>query len=187
VTDSVFSARGVSGLKDLLLGKRQGVNGTRSQGKRSTRSDPPPARSISPEPQSPASPQRVVDLGRFYEDKSKKDLGPRVRKGTEEVQKDTASGLNPEEIHKVVDRSLPAFQNCIESELRRNPGLRGGPVLIVATVAGSGEVKEARVNRRDVEGTNLGDCLRRRAKSMVFRASGEETDVEIPLKVVKSM
>jgi hypothetical protein len=110
-----------------------------------------------------------------------------VRKGAEEVERDTAASLNSEDIHRVLDRTLPAFQNCIEVELRRNPGLKGGPLLIVATVATSGAVKEARIDRRDVEGSNLGDCLRRRAKGMLFRAAGEETDVEIPLKVIKSL
>lgn len=178
VTDSVFSAGGVSGLKDLLLGKRSRAHETRTK-----HLGPPPD---SKPAEAPVS-ERNLALESLYQDSSKKDLSPRLHRSREEPAKDVAAGLTTEEIHKVVDRTLPAFQNCIEIELRRNPALKGGPLVIVASVGSSGQVKEARIDRRDIESSNLGECLRRRARSMVFRSSREETDVEIPLKVIKSL
>src|SRR5262249_50345327 len=82
-------------------------------------------------------------LGAFYGDTEKKDKGPKVRAGDDDGAKSHAGGLDDREAAKVVAHSQMAFQDCIESGLRRNPNLKVGKVSMAVTVAPSGAVKGA--------------------------------------------
>jgi hypothetical protein len=91
-------------------------------------------------------------------------------------------------VSRVVGQTQSAFQSCIEQQLRKNPGFRGGKVSLVATVGRSGTVKQVQLDRHDLEGTDLGDCLKARARRMVFAAfSGDDVDVEIPLVLTTTL
>lgn len=182
VTESVFSPGGVSGIRDLLAGKRKAEH---AKGEAKA---PPKVAAKPPEPAKPkggaAGGPTPEDLAKLYADSAKVDTGPRVRKDVEERPKDTTTGaLSQESISKVVNQSQSAFQQCIEQELRKNPGFRGGRINIVATVGSSGVVKRAEIDRREIDASDLGGCLKRRAKQMQFSAfSGEEeAEVHIPL------
>jgi len=87
-----------------------------------------------------------------------------------------------EEVKKIVEQTQPAFQFCIEQHVRKHPGFKGGKVNLVATVGPSGVVKKASLDRRDIESSDLGTCLRAKAKRMVFSSfPGDEVDLQIPL------
>ncbi len=192
VEQSVFSADGVSGLSDLLLGRnkkppkpppttvaRQPVEPTGSGDKGTLTAAAARAAKDAKTPGGPTA----EDLASLYGDASKKDVGPKVRKGGEEKMKDTATGgLDPQVVAKVVGQNQPAFQSCIEQEMRKNPNFKGGKVNIVANVATSGVVTGAQIDRMDIDKSGLGECLKMRARRMVFSSfAGEETSVEIPL------
>ncbi|MHB8875422.1 MAG: AgmX/PglI C-terminal domain-containing protein, partial [Myxococcaceae bacterium] len=140
-----------------------------------------PEREVKPPPSNAPTREQLALL---YGDPQKADKGPRVRKDTEVKQTDTSTGgLAAEAVAKVVGQYQPAFQQCIEQELRKNPGFRGGKIDIVTTVASSGIVKRAEIDRKDIDLSDLGGCLKGRAKRMQFPsfAGDEETEVHIPL------
>jgi hypothetical protein len=74
----------------------------------------------------------------------------------------------------------------VETELRKNPSFKGGKVMLVATVGTSGVVKSAKLDRKELDGSPVGDCIKKSAKRMVFPAftlndGSDEMDVELPL------
>ncbi|MBI3180927.1 MAG: zinc-ribbon domain-containing protein [Myxococcales bacterium] len=196
VTESVFSAGGVSGLKDLLSGKNKKKPEPPTQvaaRPKKPEAEPPEASPpVRPPPVRPPPPNAPTqeELAALYNDASKQTTGPRVRKDVEEKTKDTSlGGLSEEAVSQVVAQSQSAFQQCIEQEMRKNPGFKGGKINIVATVGSSGVVKRAEIDRRDIDLSDLGGCLKRRAKQMQFSSfSGdEETEVHIPLILSATM
>jgi hypothetical protein len=124
-----------------------------------------------------------ADLAPVYGDSTHTDVGPRIRQGTEEKSQDsTEGGLTEREVAKVVGRAQTAFQFCIEQELKKNPSFRGGKIFISATVGTSGIVKSAEISRREIDNSPLGECLKGKARRMVFPSfSGEDSEVQIPL------
>lgn len=191
VKESVFSAEGMSGLSDLLLGRRNKSEGA------NRRADPKlAAKAKKPEEDKPAVGSKGSAtpsgnaLADFYNDTQKTPVGPKVRIDAEVRATDTtAGGLDPEAAFKVVTQTMPAFQNCVEQELRKNPNLKLGEIVLVATIGSSGAVKGAQITRREIDMSSLGDCLKSRAKRMVFSSfSGDdETTLEIPLKLGVAM
>ncbi len=190
VTESLFSTGGVSGLKDLLTGKNK---------KKKAVAPPPPVRQVptvkapvplpdKPPVVDPKAPVKHVptkeELAALYGDSTRQEIGPKVRSCTEVTAKDNSTGgLSEEATSKVVAQSMPAFQQCIENELRKNPNLKLGKAEVTVTVGGSGVVKRAEIDKKDVDLSPLGECLKSRAKRMAFPAFGadEEAEVHIPL------
>jgi hypothetical protein len=193
VEKSVFSGEGVSELRDRLMG----------------RSKPPPAPVAQPpadkkpngavqkpesgtaeeaKPAVPETGKSSEELKALMADGAKPDVAPEVRKDAEVAAKDAASkgGPPPEDIMKVVEKSQGAIQGCVETELRKNPSFKGGKVLLVATVGTSGTVKSAKLDRKELDASPVGDCIKKSAKRMVFprftaEGGAEEVDLEIPL------
>ncbi|HYI00077.1 tetratricopeptide repeat protein [Hyalangium sp.] len=106
-----------------------------------------------------------------------------VSKNAEVVPNDLGSTDGPvtPDVANVVEKSQGTFQGCVETELRRNPSFRGGRVLLVATVATSGIVKSTKLDRKDLDTSPVGKCIKKTAMQMVFPAFKEEVAVEIPL------
>ena len=190
VKEPVFSAKGVRGLKDLLLGNKPPA--PPASPAREARAPPPkpapaPAPSPAPaKPEAPASPE----LRKLYGDTRKADVGPSavptLARATESPA--AGSGPNPQALAKVVAQSSPAFQSCIEQQLKRTPNFRGGKVNLVATVGASGTVKQARLDRKEIDVSDLGSCLKSRARRLVFPSfEGEDVEVEIPLVLTAAL
>jgi hypothetical protein len=189
VTDKVFSKGGVSGLRDLLTGKRAAPAPQKDPG-----TEPAPA-VVRPAKDGKGQPVRIEgpsekQLADLYQDGQKKDVGPAAKAVVvqEEPKDDAVGGPPKEEINKVVEATQRAFQFCIEQELKKNPGFKGGKVRLVATVGASGVVKKATIDREDIDQSDLGDCLKGKAKRMAFSAfKGDDVDLEIPLILSTAM
>ncbi len=194
VEQPVFVAEGSSELGDALLG-REAPSGDEAAAKSVQRRRRRPA----PKPDVPPAEEKASreeappreDLAALYADTARSDRGPRVRPTSVEAtatKVTTGEGLSAEQMHKVVAASQRAFQACIESELRKNPNLRAPRFFIRATVAPSGAVTAASIDRREVDDSALGECLKSRARRMTFAPfEGEELVVEIPLIVGVAM
>jgi len=193
----LFSGEGRNELKDLLLGK---LNKTPPPAPAPTpappEKKPAPPGNVTPKPEGEATDKPAVpetgkspeELQQLYADASKTDVGPNVRKDTEVAAKDAAgaNGPPPEDIMKVVEKSQGAFQGCVETELRKNPKFKGGKVTLVATVGTSGTVKSTKLDRKEIDASPVGTCIKKSAQKMVFPAfkledGAEEVDLEIPL------
>ena len=98
------------------------------------------------------------------------------------------SGPNQQALSKVVSQGSPSFQFCIEQKLKKTPNFRGGKVNLVATVGPSGVVKQARLDRKDIDLSDLGDCLKSKARRLVFPAfQGADVEVQIPLVLTATL
>lgn len=193
VQEPVFSAKGARGLKDLLLGKTSAAPA------------PAPAREVSRTPSHRADPARPTaevatakvaprpepkpspELKALYGEGTKQDIGPPKVPVARAL---TPSGAGPASsaLSRVVAQSSPAFQFCIEQQLKKNPNFRGGKITLLATIGPSGVVKQAHVDRKDVDSSDLGDCLKSRARRLVFPAfSGDDVEVQIPLVLTATL
>ena len=91
---------------------------------------------------------------------------------------------SPEVLKKKVDESMPALQGCVDQALQREPALRVGKILILTTVAPSGEVTSTRIDKKNVDQSQLGACLKSAAKNIHFPSfSGEAFPLDIPIVV----
>jgi len=200
--ESVFSSGGVSALGDLLTGRGRTAHPVAPGGEsRPGRVPPkapvaslktvdiPPAPLPSPSPSPPPSSKTTstADLRALYGDGSKGDVGPVVRR-QKEKRVEAADGLGQREVARVVSQTQPAFRFCIEQEMKRNPSFRGGKIFINALVGSSGTVKQAAISRPDIDSSSLGQCLKSKARRMVFAAfAGDDTEVQIPLILTTSL
>ena len=164
---------------------------------RKKKKDPPPAKprvegeeSQGPKKVAEASGGKTVkkptgstsaELAALYGDEKVGVVGPTLRKGDEKKEVET-SNFNQEAAAKVFADNAASFQGCVEAELKKNPNAKLGKLILAVTVAPSGIVTKAVVDKKEVDRSGLGDCLRLRAKRMRFNAfEGEPTDVEIPI------
>jgi hypothetical protein len=77
-----------------------------------------------------------------------------------------------------------ALQSCIEEALKKDPNLKVGKVRIKTTIAPSGAVTAAAIDKQAVDESPLGGCLKKAMKRIVFPAfNGEPFEVDIPLQV----
>ena len=190
VKEPVFSAKRVRGLKNLLLGNTPAPPApSPPREARAPASKPAPAPASvapAPKPEPPASPE----LKKLYGDTRKADVGPTVVPTLAHATAASASGSGPNQqaLAKVVAQSGPAFQSCIEQQLKRTPNFRGGKVNLVATVGASGTVKQAHLDRKEIDVSDLGSCLKSRARRLVFPSfEGEDVEVEIPLVLTAAL
>lgn len=205
VQQSFFSAEGVSGLGDVLSGKaaeKRAEAKAKAEAKKKSLAESVLAGAKSGEAETglggrkgtgPGQTEKMGgvtgSLGAFYGDTEKKDRGPKVRADDDAAPKAHAGGLDEGEAAKVVAHSQMAFQDCIESGLRRNPHLKVGKVAMAVTVAPSGAVKGAGISPKVHESSDWGACLMQRAKRMVFPPfdGDEEAEIQVPLVVGVSL
>ena len=191
---SFFSSEGMGELRDRMLGQQKPP-------------PPPPAPAPPPKPESapkaptaeekppeqglaPPGSEANKELQQLYADSAKQDVGPEARKDAAVVDKDSAAQAGPpqEVIDRVVRKAQGAFEGCITQALRKGARFREGKAVLTATVAASGTVTKAEFDRKDVENSEMGRCIKARARKLVFpRFSGDAVDVEIPLILTKAL
>jgi predicted Zn finger-like uncharacterized protein len=100
-------------------------------------------------------------------------------------QKPVETGLTPDQVRKKLDENKGALQACIDEALRRDPNLGVvGKIHIKTSIAPSGQVTAAQIDKRTVEESPLGTCLRRATRRIAFpRFAGDAFEVDIPILV----
>ena len=193
VQEPVFSAKGARGIKDLLLGKTSPLpaSAPAREVSRSPSRRPDPQRptaevataKVAPRPEPRPSPE----LKALYAEGTKQDIGP-PKVPAARAPNPSGAGPDSSALSRVVTQSSPAFQFCIEQQLKKNPRFRGGKIILLTTIGPSGVVKQAHVDRKDVDSSDLGDCLKSRARRLVFPAfSGDDVEVQIPLLLTATL
>jgi hypothetical protein len=191
VQEPVFSAKGARGIKDLLLGKTSAGPAPTRESSRNPSHRPeaprPAAEAALAKPAAPPEPKASPELKALYREGSKQDIGP-PKLPAARAPTPAGSGPDSPALSRVVAQSSPAFQFCIEQQLKKNPRFRGGKILLLATIGPSGIVKQARVDRKDIDSSDLGDCLKSRARRLVFPAfTGDDVEVQIPLVLTAAL
>jgi hypothetical protein len=127
-----------------------------------------------PAPAKPEAPPR----------KAEAKAPPKTEAKPKELPEPLATGLSADQVRKKLDENKPALQGCIDEALRRDPNLRVGKIHIATSIAPSGQVTQARIDKGTVEQSPLGACLRRATRKISFPAfSGDAFDVDIPIVV----
>ena len=203
---SVFSPEGIGELRDLMLGRTKPpppapkpAPKAEPKAEKKAEAKPPPApteeaakpaeTAQDPAAQPPQGEEQKA-VAALYGEGEKKDVGPEVRENTEVAPTDSAAKSGPpqEALDRVVKQSQTAFKSCIDQALRKNPKLRDGKLLLTATVGSSGTVKKVSFDRDDINGSPMGNCIKARARRMVFPAfEGDDVEVEIPLVLSKTL
>ena len=102
---------------------------------------------------------------------------------TPETSKGDAS-LSSADIKKKLGENKGALQSCIDEALRKDPNLRVGKIHVATNIAPSGIVTSVKIDKRTVDESPLGACLKRATKRIVFPSfSGDEFEVDIPILV----
>ncbi len=96
------------------------------------------------------------------------------------------SPIEPKIIAEKFQASMPAYQDCVMRELRRNPSFAGGRVVLTVTIAPSGIVTGARLDDRLLDRSDVGVCIKRAAKRMVFPSFGSEEPIEVEAPLILS-
>jgi len=95
-----------------------------------------------------------------------------------------AIGLTADQVRRKLDENKPVLQDCVDDALRRDPSLKVGKIHVATTIAPSGQVTAARIDRQNVDESALGACLKRATQRIVFpQFSGAAFDVDIPISV----
>ncbi len=103
--------------------------------------------------------------------------------GTPNVEK-LEVGLTAADVRKKLGQSKGALQGCIDEALRREPNLRVGKIHIATTIAPSGSVTAAKIDKQTVDQSLLGTCLKRATRRIVFPSfQGAAFEVDIPIVV----
>jgi len=102
----------------------------------------------------------------------------------EKPREPAAIGLTADQVRKKLDENKASLQTCIDEALRRDPKLRVGKIHIATTIAPSGQVTSAKIDKNTVEQSSLGACLRKATKKIAFpQFGGDAFDVDIPIVV----
>ncbi|HZA14768.1 MAG TPA: GYF domain-containing protein [Myxococcaceae bacterium] len=87
-------------------------------------------------------------------------------------------------IARAIAETRTELQGCVDEALRQNPSLRPASFRVTAVISSSGLVRRASVDRREIEASALGECLKLRAARMVFTPlSDKDVQIEVPVSV----
>jgi predicted Zn finger-like uncharacterized protein len=125
---------------------------------------------------------RMEQLAGSIGDDGPKHVGPVGKDDKNTKALNHGKQLDDEAVGKVVSENATAFNKCVEDELRRNPNWHGGRVTMSIKIKPSGIVTDAGVDKPAVDASSVGDCLKAKAKRMIFpKFEGEDQPVEFPL------
>ncbi|HZY03226.1 MAG TPA: AgmX/PglI C-terminal domain-containing protein [Anaeromyxobacteraceae bacterium] len=90
----------------------------------------------------------------------------------------------PRRVARIVSAGRPAFEQCIAESGKGDPALdlSGRRIVLTLTVNPNGSVAAAAVDDAEIDGTDLGACLKGAARLMTFPPfEGDPMQVEVPL------
>jgi predicted Zn finger-like uncharacterized protein len=94
------------------------------------------------------------------------------------------AALAPDVVKRKLDESKPALQGCVDEAIKKEPALDVGKIHIYATLVPSGSVSGARIDRKNVDQSPLGACLKSATRRIQFPSfSGDPFEVDIPIVV----
>jgi len=139
--------------------------------------DPPPA-------QAQSQAQRPVQAAEATPKPAETPAPPQAKPPEPAPAPSARGGLTADDVHRKLDENKPFLQSCIDDALRRDPKLRVGRIRVATTIAPSGQVTAARIDKRGVDESPLGACLKRATRRILFPPfAGQAFDVDIPIVV----
>lgn len=155
---------------------------------------PPPDAALAgkapPVPAKPKDPKAPAGISPDQEAAMKaldneRGIGSRAPKAEAAPPPEKADGtLTAADIKQKLGENRGALQGCIDEALRKDPALKVGKIRIATTIAASGQVTAAKIDKKSVDESALGGCLKKATRRIVFPSfSGEAVEVDIPIVV----
>jgi hypothetical protein len=93
-------------------------------------------------------------------------------------------GLSSAEIRKTLVENQGGLRACISEAQRRDPNLKVGKIKVSLLIAPSGTVTESKIDNASVDGSPLGECLKKATRRLAFPSfAGEPFPIDIPIQV----
>ena len=103
------------------------------------------------------------------------------------VVEPTSGDTAPADGDEVVAKLRPKFRKCFEEGVREDPKLGGGKVVIVGTIAPSGEVVSASLGSSEGLSKRVTDCLVDVVRRARFAPSEKGSTIHIPVSFVRKV
>jgi len=95
-----------------------------------------------------------------------------------------AAAPSADVVRKKIDENKLNLQRCIDDALKYTPNLKVGRIHIATTIAPTGHVTSAKIDKKAVDESALGTCLKLATRKIVFPAfTGDPFIVDIPIQV----
>lgn len=128
---------------------------------------------------------KANDIASLFSKDRKQRFQPKAKIEAPSVS--AGSGLDGEQIFKVVRDNSDSIKNCMETAAKQGSTVSGKQYLVV-TISPRGTVPIAKFKNAVVSASPVGECITKRAKKWKFPSfAGQAFDVEIPLILSTSM
>jgi predicted Zn finger-like uncharacterized protein len=94
------------------------------------------------------------------------------------------TGLSAEAVKRKLDENKGVLQKCVDDAVKYSPNLKVGRIHISTTIAPTGQVTSAKIDKKAVDDSALGTCLKIATRRIVFPPfTGDPFMVDIPIVV----
>jgi predicted Zn finger-like uncharacterized protein len=101
-----------------------------------------------------------------------------------ETSRGPTTGLSAETVKARLDQNKGSLQKCVDDAVKYSPNLKVGRIHIATTIAPTGQVTSAKIDKKVVDDSALGTCLKIATRRIVFPPfTGDAFIVDIPILV----
>jgi predicted Zn finger-like uncharacterized protein len=109
---------------------------------------------------------------------------PPPRTAPDSTPRVPTTGLSADAVKRKLDENKGALQKCVDDAVKYSPNLKVGRIHIATTIAPTGQVTSAKIDKKVIEESSLGTCLKIATRRIVFPAfTGDPFIVDIPILV----
>jgi predicted Zn finger-like uncharacterized protein len=94
------------------------------------------------------------------------------------------TGLSADQVKRKLDENKGTLQKCVDDAVKYSPNLKVGRIHISTTIAPTGQVTSAKIDKKTVDESALGTCLKIATRRIAFPPfTGDPFMVDIPIMV----
>jgi hypothetical protein len=101
-----------------------------------------------------------------------------------ETPRAPTTGLSADQVKRKLDENKGTLQKCVDDAVKYSPNLKVGRIHISTTIAPTGQVTSAKIDKKAVDESSLGTCLKIATRRIAFPPfTGDPFMVDIPILV----
>jgi predicted Zn finger-like uncharacterized protein len=109
---------------------------------------------------------------------------PPAPKPLPEAPRAPTTGLSADQVKRKLDENKGSLQRCVDDAVKYSPNLKVGRIHISTTIAPTGQVTSAKIDKKTVDESALGTCLKIATRRIAFPPfTGDPFMVDIPILV----
>ena len=114
----------------------------------------------------------------------KTELPPPPPRTPPETPRAPVTGISADVVRSKINEHKVNLQKCVSDAVKYSPNLKVGLIHISATIAPTGQVTSAKIDKKVVDDSSLGTCLKIATRRIVFPPfTGDAVVVDIPIMV----